>query len=482
MPLKFWTARKSSHPVRSRNNINFCILAGFILIVSSISNVSAVGKYNQVEVKSQQTIQADEEDDEDEEDQEEEDDEKSTDEKHKEAIEVKDDKKTKATPTAKQDKQALEAEVEEEDPDEDIPLEPGQISGFVNTEATHDWVAGNSANSKTQLSANLSSLLNLQITSNLRLGVEASFEPQGGGQYFAFESPSLFLNTLTIAYTEELGGIGLGKFNQLNEHNLVDPIWDRQLNLFNNYPSDDLDLSDVIGLRTWLNLGSFLETDHYLYGGVFFRDDTPLGRSIFTQRTPLRSDVTGPAYTGKLNNWMVSLHGDELPYAPDWEYVIGVAGQSPGLGDLNRELSIFSGVYGEFDLSDDLTVSPMAEVLYRDGADGNNQDALSAVLSLSFEDGPWVYGTSYSHRHLVDHANNDEVADDNEAQLFASYYFDSGAYIDLGYEFRREDGEAQNAVSLAVGIPLEFTKNLYGEEKPAGKKLERKSIKRIIRR
>ncbi len=262
----------------------------------------------------------------------------------------------------------------------------------------------------------------------------------------------------------------------------MDPIWNRQLNLFDNLPSDDLDISDTIGVRAWLDFSSFLETEHFLYGGVFFRDDTPLGRSLFTQRAPLRSDVTGPAYTGKLNNWMVSLHGYELPFAPDWEYAIGAVSQSPGLGDRNRELSIFSGVYGELDLSDDLTFSPMAEVLYRDGADGKNQDAVSAVLSLSFEDGPWVYGTSYSHRHLIDHANNDDMTDDNEAQLFASYYFDSGAYIDFGYQFLSEDGEAQNAVSFAVGIPLEFTANLYGKEKPPKKGLERKNIKRIIRR
>jgi hypothetical protein len=478
LPLKFWTTRTSGHRVRSRNNIIFCILAVFILTVSSISSVSAVGKYNQVEVKSQ-TIQADEEDDEGDSDGK-----KSTDEKNKETIEAKDNKKTKAAPTAKRDKNEFETETEEEDDDkdEDIPLEPGQLSGFVNPELTHDWVDGNSADAKTQLSANLSSLINLQITSNLKLGVETSFEMEGGGQYFAFESPSLFLNTLTIAYAGEWGGIGAGKYNPLNEDNLVDPIWDRQLNLFDNFPSNDLDISDTIGLRTWFNLGSFLETDHYLNGGVFFRDDTPLGRSIFTQRTPLPSDVTGLAYTGKLNNWMISLHGDELPYAPDWEYAIGAVSQAPGLGDLNRELSIFSGVYGEFDLSDDIAVSPMAEVLYRDGADGKNQDVVSAVLSLSFEDGPWIYGSSYSHRHLIDHANNDDITDDNEAQLFTSYYFDSGAYIDFGYQFLSEDGEAQNAVSLAVGIPFEFTANLYGKEKAPKKGLERKSIKRIIRR
>ena len=467
----------------SRISIFFCILAVFILTVSGISNAGAVSKYNQVSVKSQQAIQVDEENEEDDdEDGDEDGDEeaqKKGDEKNKASVAPKDSKQTNAAPIVKQ---GLEAKEDEEEDDDDPPLETGHLSGFLNSEATHDWIGQFNGDSQTALSANLSSLINIQLTSNLNLGVETSFETEGGGQYFAFESPSLFLNTLTIAYTEEIGGMGLGKFNQLNEHNLVDTIWDRQLNLFNNYPSDDLDLSDVIGLRTWLNLGSFLETDHYLYGGVFFRDDTPLGRSIFTQRTRLLSDTSGLAYTGKLNNWMVSLHGDELPYAPDWEYAIGAVSQSPGLGDLNRELSIFSGVYGEFDLSDDIAFSSMAEVLYRDGADGKNQDAASTLLSLSFEDGSWVYGASYSHRHLIDHANNDQVTDDDEAQLFASYYFDSGAYIDFGYQFLNEDGEAQNAVSLAIGMPLEFTKNLYGEEKPAAKKLERKSIKRIIRR
>ncbi len=453
----------------------------FILAVSCASSAGAVGKYNQVEVKSQQAIQV-EEDEGDEEDQEEGDDEKNTDNKNKASVAPKNNNETKVAPTAKQHKQGLEAkDEEEEDDNEDQPQDEGQLSGFINPEIRHDWQGKLNGDSQTELFANISTLINLQITLHLKLGFESTLETEGRGKYFAFESPSLFLNTMTISYAEELGGIGLGKYNLLNEDNLVDPIWNRQFNLFDAYPSADLDLRDVIGLRAWLNLGSFMEVDHYLYGGVFFRDDTPLGRSIFTQRAPLLSDVSGLAYNGKLYNWMVNLHGDELPYAPNWEYAIGAVSQSPGLSDQNRELSIFSGIYGDYELGNDIDFYPMAEVLYRDGADGQDHSAISALVSLSFEDGPWIYGTSYSHRHLVDHANNDDITDDNEAQIFASYYFDSGAYIDFGYQFLSEDGDAQNAVSFAIGIPFEFTTNLYGKVDAAKKGFQRKSIKRIIR-
>ncbi len=193
LPLKFCKARTVSHHLRSQVKILPYLLLVCISIGAGTSDVSANDKFNQNENKPQETIDADD---------------TEKDDLNSNKGLAQQDKAVK--PAVKGLKEEVGGqEEEEEDDDEDPPQEEGQLSGFINTEATHDWLGKLDGDSQTELSANLSSLITLQITSNLKLGFESSFETEGRGQYFALESPSLFLNTLTIAYAGELGELVL---------------------------------------------------------------------------------------------------------------------------------------------------------------------------------------------------------------------------------------------------------------------------------
>lgn len=454
-------------------------MAFFILYGNTILEVSAADKYNKTGTKSQENShKIDDDDDDDDSDEDDDSKDSKIDKVDKAGKASKGNTDNKVAGGSKDDKKT-----EDGNDDDDEPAEPGQLSGFINSEveAAQDWLSDSEGDSQAGLSANMYGLVSLQLTSGLKLGTELSFETEGDGEYLALESPSLFLKTLNFSYSGELGGIGFGKVNHFNEDNLVDSIWERSVNLFTSFPSSDLDLSETIGVRAWLNLGHFLDIDHYLYGGVFFQDTT-LNRSVFTQRAPSNTNDNNLSNTGKPNNWVISLHGDELPYLPDWEYSVGVVKQLPGIDDLNSELSVFSGIYGEFDLDNDMEISPFGEFVYRDGANGQNQSAASVLLSLSVDTKPWIFGISYSHRHLIDHDNDNEVTDDSDAQLFASYYFESGLSVDVGYQFLKQDSETAHAINLAVSIPFEFMTNLYGTDKAVAKGLTRNSMKRKIRR
>jgi hypothetical protein len=263
---------------------------------------------------------------------------------------------------------------------------------------------------------------------------------------------------LAASYSGEIGGIQLGKLD------LLEDIWDRGFEFFSNFQTVDLDLTEVIGLRTWWNLDTFLESEHYLSGGVFFQDTSFLSGNLKTGEDRLRKEDGGLANTEQLNNFFISLHGYELPFVSDWEYAIGFARQLAGEGDSNDELSLFSGLYGDYEFSEDAVFSPYVELLHRSGADGQDQDATTALVGLYFEKGPWIVGVSYSYRNTNVNKFEDEDEDevdlgnynDNNAQLFVSYTFPFGLYVDGGYQYLREEGEDIHTIGVAIGYPFEF--------------------------
>ncbi len=362
-------------------------------------------------------------------------------------------------------------EIEEEQRVEDYP----QLEGFIISEINNTWNLQSEEKSSPETFTNIYMGLNLDLAPNFNMGLDMSFEAGGDG-WNSLKSPSAFVETLTVSYNGELGGISIGKYFLLKQ------IWDRQPGMFGHFISDDLDLSEAIGIRTWLNLDAFMDSDHYLYGGVFFRDTTPLSGSLASGNGQLLKTDSGVGNTEQFNNGVISLHGDELPFAPSWAYAIGFAYQSPGVDDSESESSFFSGLYGDFDITDDLESFPFTEWLIRSGADGEDQTAMTVLLGSSFQAGAWSFGSSYSHRYLQENSGSKNNFTDHNAQLFASYTFSSGVYIDFGYQFLKEDKVDSHGIRLAIGIPLDFTLNFASKRDHEGHEPDRNQIRRMIRR
>lgn len=373
---------------------------------------------------------------------------------------------------------------DDEDDEDDIEFIAGDYSVIINPEITLDSNKTTDDKTFSALSLSTYGFFQLQLTDAFNVTAEASLSTQGDeGQYLAFEKPELTFSSLALAYSDGDLGIAVGKFDLQRDAGYFNQIWGRQLYGLNTFAVEDLDLSDVIGLRGWIDLGDD-ENDHYLYVGSFFRDNTALSDSYLSRSGNDRDELTGLGYTKKLNNWTVSLHGDEIPYIADWEYVVGVSKLAPDEAeDDNREISTFTGFYGDYELSNDLSISPIVEVLYRDGADGIDQNVLSASAGVTFSDDNWAYGGYYGFRRTSDKEER-EITRDKEAQVFVTYTFDSGMYIDFAHQFALLDEDKNNTTILAVGIPLtfNFNGNIYGKQPNENDKPQMNQIRRIIRR
>ncbi len=262
---------------------------------------------------------------------------------------------------------------------------------------------------------------------------------------------------------------------------MVSPIWSREESFFNSLPNDSFDLSNAIGVRGWLNFGKLIDKEHYLYMSLFYFDDTRLAKPFINKIIDDKNDFTGVGYTGKLNNWMLSMHGELPVVGKGWSYSFGTSRLQATSGVVNSEQSYFAGIYVDHDLPSKLTLLPYVELLYQDGAQGGNQKAHSSLAGLAFENDQWLYGASLSYRRNKN-LDLEETSYDKETQFFISYNFQSGAYLDFGYQFLRKDNESNQACALALGIPFDLNASLYGEHKNPSSKLKRGDIKRVIRK
>ena len=351
------------------------------------------------------------------------------------------------------------------------------MAGFTISEINKQWTFEPEEKPLAETFASIYTLFNLNLTQNFNFGLEMSFEMGNDGEILEFKDPTINIEALTASYSGETGGVGIGKYF------LLDGIWDRRPGLFGNFMSDDLDLDGVLAIRSWLNLGHFMDSEHYLYAGVFFRDTTFLSGSLITSNDRLLKDDSGLANTEQFNNFIISLHGDELPYASDWAYSIGFVYQSPGVDDSNSENSYFLGLYGDFDISEETEFFPFTEFLLRTGADGEDQTATTFLVGASFQHGPWNFGTSYSIRHLQENDSSTPSIIDHNAQIFTSYNFSSGVYIDLGYQFLRENETDNHVISLTIGFVFDFSTS-FAKEKEGGEahETDRNIIRQKIRR
>ena len=381
-------------------------------------------------------------------------------------------------------KQLPDAHLQEDEPSEE-DLEDiayaGNFFALINPELSHNWQKDSAGNINKALKFELYSMLGLQITDNLDFKLEATLDTQGDGNYLALKKPLLEIESLAFAYEGNLIGVGAGKFNLLNEADMVSPIWSREEAFFDSLPNENFDLSGAIGLRAWLNFDALINKEHYLYMSLFYFDDTRLARPFINKAVDNKSDFTGVGYTGKLNNWMLSMHGELPVFDKEWSYSLGASRLQATSGVEYSEQNYFAGIYGDYELPANLTLLPYVEMLYQDGVEGRNQKSHSGLAGIAFENDQWVYGASLSYRHIKD-IDLKETSNDKDAQFFISYDFQSGAYLDFGYQFLRKDDQSSQVYAIALGIPFDFNASLYGEQKYPSNKLKRNDIKRVIRK
>ncbi len=139
------------------------------------------------------------------------------------------------------------------------------------------------------------------------------------------------------------------------------------------------------------------------------------------------------------------------------------------------------GIYGDYELPSNLTLLPYIELLYQNGVEGADQKSNSGLAGIAFENDQWLYGASLSYRRNKE-LDLEETTYNKDAQFFISYNFQSGAYLDFGYQYLKKDDESNHVGAIALGIPFDFNASLYGDQKNQPSRLKRSDIKRVIRK
>lgn len=412
-----------------------------------------------------------------------------------------DQKESKETDAQEdEDSDELDEEDDEEGDDEEEE-EAGDFESLIIPEATLAYDREGEEASPTELSMNIYAYYQMMVTDDLEFLLEGEVNTQSAGSddHLALQKPELTISTLGFNFYTDFGGVGFGKFDFLRDEGLFDAIWARQLYGRSSLPAADLDLSDVIGVRAWLDLEDVLPGSHSLYLGAFFRDNTFLNDAYLSRSGNSDERITGLGYTRRLNNWVISLQGGDFETLPGWEYVVGATmltnnsqddlvsddedDEADDLAIVNREISLFTGLYGEFEVTNELEVNPLIEILYRDGADGFDQNVLSFATGVALNQGNWTYGGYYSNRRTHDKLE-EEYLYDSQLQAFISYTFDSGVYLDIEHQRNIFDSDRSNATFVSLGIPITFSSegNIYGRRSTKSTDEPKSNVRRFIRR
>jgi hypothetical protein len=232
--------------------------------------------------------------------------------------------------------------------------------------------------------------------------------------------------------------------------------WDVAPGVFGTNYAEDYELSEVWGVGAAYTFNTDFGK-HTLAVNTFFADTTVLSESIFTNRGQAHVGDGGAGNTGRLDNFAVTLFGEEMPSLPGLKYNIGYRHLSAGSGDFGDENGVVAGLAKDTEIGNGLTLGLLGEVAYFQNYGGADEDALYATLGASLKKGPW-------HGELTGEIRDFRVAGtDQLVQVSAGYEFDNGLDLSLGYGHEHVAGEDNDMLGVRLTKCFSFS---TGNKKP----------------
>jgi hypothetical protein len=122
-------------------------------------------------------------------------------------------------------------------------------------------------------------------------------------------------------------------------------------------------LGDSLGVgATWTFLSDPRFGEHDLSAALFTLDRTVLSSTLFTRRAccderyerfrRTTAAQGGPANSGRLDSFSLSLDGDRFPWAPGLSYTLGLSSRAPGADGTAREWGVVAGLRYEYRWAD----------------------------------------------------------------------------------------------------------------------------------
>ncbi|MBT8170757.1 porin [Falsiruegeria litorea] len=166
--------------------------------------------------------------------------------------------------------------------------------------------------------------------------------------------------------------------------------WDATAGYFASDLAEDYELTEQLGGLAEVELGDA----GALHFGLFFADDTALGKSVGFRRPQNTTAAGGAGNTGKLNNGSVTW----VKGFNDTEVRLGVRRLSAGIGDVKDETGVVASVQHSFA---NLPLDAFAEFAQFEGFEGTADKATYATLNAAYAIGEVTLSGTYALRDIT---------------------------------------------------------------------------------
>jgi hypothetical protein len=308
------------------------------------------------------------------------------------------------------------------------------IAGKLNLEFDNDWLFHSQ-----DPSAEFNNLYLSSNTLEVKLGLTQVFSVNLGLTLEQVKDPTppkdctmcnigLYMDTIDFQ-----ADVGDWSFTAGKHEPAFGFAWDIAPGVFGTNYAEDYELSEVWGLGAAYTFNTDFGK-HTLAVNTFFADTTVLSESLFTNRGRAHLADGGAGNTGRLDNFAVTLFGEEIPSLPGFKYNLGYRHLSAGSGDYGDENGVIAGVAKDTEIGDGVTFGVLGEVAYFSNYGGADDNAVYATLGTSLKRGPW-------HGELTGEIRHFQVeGTDHLVQVSAGYGFESGYDLSVGYAFEHVGG------------------------------------------
>lgn len=324
------------------------------------------------------------------------------------------------------------------------------ISGEVDIEIKNDgfYHSEDPAAERNNLATDTEPEVVFHLTEGLSALAHATLEqssspPPGRNGFFARHG--IYMENLYLQYADERFSILGGKF-EVN----FGRAWDVAPGIYgSDFAGDDYEFDERIGLAATATTGTGVLGAHTVSASSFFSDTSVFSGATPSSRGTLVLSDGGPGNTESFSNWSIALDSSDALGVAGMTYHAGFIYQESGVGNTADERGYVAGVSFPIEVGGELTFTPFAEWMRLTGAGGvDGAELVDLTLSLQGQWQSWGAALSYTGRD-----NGNAGPDDSLFQASASYSFDFGIGVQLGWRL----AEVAQIESNAIGTRLTYT-------------------------
>ena len=285
---------------------------------------------------------------------------------------------------------------------------------------------------------------------NLGIVGEAVQDPTPGQNRF-FDDHGLYISDLNVQFNlSEETSLVAGKFGPS-----FGTAWDVTPGIYGTGFAEDYELSEMIGFGLSHTFDAGDAGSVTLGANVFFADTTFLSDSIITSRGRTNLADGGAGNTEELDNFSITLDGEELPSIEGLAWHLGYRHLSAGQGDVSDEQGFVAGLTKETAIGDDQSVVLNFEYATFSNFGGGADDNSYLTAGLSFVDGPWHLDFAGTLRR-IDLAAGGET-NDELFQASIGYVDENEIDWNLGYQFSEDGGQDSHTFGVFITKAVEFS-------------------------